>query len=45
MESWYKKWYVEKKGDYYKFARWILPYGDIIVCDTLYILEEKKKMF
>ena len=40
-----KKWYVEKKEDYYKFAKWVLPYGDIVVCDSLYIIEGKRKCF
>lgn len=40
-----KKWYVERKEDYYKFAKWILPYGDIVVCDSLYIIEGKRKCF
>ncbi len=38
-----KKWYVEGKGDYYQFAKWILPYGNAVICDALYILEGKQK--
>lgn len=41
----YKKWYVPKKEDYPKFAKWILTQGDIVACDALYILEGKQRCF
>lgn len=40
-----KKWYVENKEDYYKFVRWIEPYGNMVVIDELYIIEGTKKCF
>lgn len=40
-----KKWYIHKREDYYKFAKWILPYGNIIVCDSIYIIEGEQKCF
>ena len=30
-----KRWYVQNKEDYPKFAKWIIEQGDIVVCDTL----------
>ena len=36
-----KKWYVEKRKDYYKFTKWILGNNDsvYILCDYFYIIE------
>lgn len=41
----WKKWYVQNKVDYPKFAKWILPQGFIVVCDAIYILEGRQKCF
>ncbi|MDY5741593.1 MAG: DUF5710 domain-containing protein [Lachnospiraceae bacterium] len=40
-----KKWYVKNKEDYYKFVRWIEPYGNMVVIDTLYLIEGIQKCF
>lgn len=40
-----KRWYVKDQSCYHRFARWILPYGDTIVCDRLYIVEGCQKCF
>lgn len=40
-----KKWYVESKEDYPKFAKWISEQGTIVVCDSLYVLEGKHTCF
>lgn len=34
-----KKWYVRNKEDYYKFVRWIAPYGNMVIIDELYLIE------
>ena len=34
-----KKWYVQKREDYPKFAKWILKQGSMVVCDAIYVLE------
>lgn len=41
----YKRWYVQKKEDYPKFAKWIIEQGSIVVCDAIYVLEGKQKCF
>lgn len=40
-----KKWYVSNKKDYYKFVRWIEPYGNMVIIDELYLIEGVKKCF
>lgn len=40
-----KKWYVKNKKDYYKFIRWIEPYGNMVIIDELYLIEGVKKCF
>lgn len=40
-----KKWYVQNKEDYPKFARWILNQGFIVVCDAIYVLEGRQNCF
>lgn len=40
-----KKWYVENKENYYKFIRWIEPYGNMVIIDELYLIEGTKKCF
>lgn len=40
-----KKWYVQNKEDYPKFAKWILTQGFIVVCDAIYVLEGRKNCF
>ena len=40
-----KKWYVRNKKEYYKFVRWIEPYGNMIIIDQLYLIEGIKKCF
>lgn len=40
-----KKWYVKNKKDYYKFIRWIEPYGNMVIIDELYLIEDVKKCF
>lgn len=40
-----KKWYVQNKEDYPKFAKWILPQGFIVACDAIYLLEGRQKCF
>lgn len=40
-----KKWYVKDRYDYYKFAKWIMPYGNIIVCNNLYVIEGHQQCF
>lgn len=40
-----KKWYVSNKKDYYKFIRWIEPYGNMLIIDELYLIEGVKKCF
>ena len=40
-----KKWYVQNKNDYYKFVRWIEPYGNMVIIDELYLIEGIKKCF
>ena len=40
-----KKWYVQKREDYPKFAKWILTQGSIVACDAIYVLEGKQKCF
>lgn len=40
-----KKWYVENKENYYKFIRWIEPYGNMVIIDELYLIEGVKKCF
>lgn len=45
MESYNKKWYVKDKKDYYKFIRWIEPYGNMVIIDKLYLIEGVKKCF
>lgn len=40
-----KKWYVQKREDYPKFAKWILTQGSIVACDAIYVLEGKQNCF
>lgn len=40
-----KKWYVQNKDNYPKFAKWILTQGYIVACDAIYVLEGKHKCF
>jgi hypothetical protein len=40
-----KRWYVQNKEDYPKFAKWIIEQGNIVVCDALYVLEGNQKCF
>lgn len=40
-----KKWYIRNKEDYYKFVRWIEPYGNMIIIDELYLIEGIQKCF
>lgn len=40
-----KKWYVRNKEDYYKFVRWIKPYGNMVIIDELYLVEGIQKCF
>ena len=40
-----KKWYVQKKEDYPKFAKWILTQGSIVACDAIYVIEGKQNCF
>lgn len=40
-----KKWYVRNKEDYYKFIRWIEPYGNMVIIDELYLVEGIQKCF
>ncbi|WP_317368653.1 DUF5710 domain-containing protein [uncultured Tyzzerella sp.] len=40
-----KKWYVQDNKDYYKFVKWIKPYGDIVIIDHLYVVEGIQKCF
>lgn len=42
-----KKWYVEKKQDYYKFKDWFLPPEEcpFIICDFIYIVVAQSKCF
>ena len=30
-----KKWYVQNRQDYVKFCKWVVPQGNIIVCNNL----------
>ena len=40
-----KKWCVQNRENYSKFAKWILTQGSIVACDTIYVLERKQKCF
>ena len=40
-----KKWYVQNRQDYVKFCKWVVPYGNIIVCNNLYVLEGRQSCF
>ncbi|MFR4986988.1 MAG: DUF5710 domain-containing protein [Lachnospirales bacterium] len=40
-----KKWYVENEENYYKFIRWIEPYGNMVIIDNLYLVEGTKECF
>lgn len=40
-----KKWYVQDKRDYHKFAKWILTQGFIVACDAIYVIEGKQNCF
>lgn len=41
----FKKWYATRPDEYYKFARWILPIGSLIVLDNLYLVEGIRTCF
>ncbi len=34
-----KSWYVSNSKDYTKFSRWIIPKGNLVVCDYLFVIE------
>ena len=40
-----KKWYVQNRQDYVKFCKWVVPQGNIIVCNNLYVLEGRQSCF
>lgn len=39
-----KKWYVKNKKDYYKFIRWIEPYGNMVIIDDYILLKVLKNV-
>ncbi|MGF0040278.1 DUF5710 domain-containing protein [Peptoniphilaceae bacterium SGI.131] len=40
-----KKWYVEEKEDYHKFLKWIMAQGNMVIIDSIYVVEGLHKCF
>ncbi|MEA4896092.1 MAG: hypothetical protein VB064_12660 [Oscillospiraceae bacterium] len=40
-----KKWFVRAQENYWRFRKWILRQGKIVICDHFYIIEGKSKCY